>query len=183
MLTPDHVLPLLKGVVKSGEGWKALCPFHDDDKPSLSIKEGNDGRVLLHCFTGCSFTQILSALGLKLPKQGSGGFLATYDYVDQDGKLLFQVCRTVDKKFFQRRKDEYGDIIWGLAAGFYQKNKSGNWVRISPKEAKDNPAAKEFPECEKHLYRLPDILHGIADQQTVFLVEGERMLIGVRLPA
>ena len=31
----------------SGQGWKALCPAHDDHNPSLSISEGSDGNVLV----------------------------------------------------------------------------------------------------------------------------------------
>ena len=32
---------------RSGKGWKAKCPGHDDHTPSLSISEGSDGRVLV----------------------------------------------------------------------------------------------------------------------------------------
>jgi Protein of unknown function (DUF3631) len=50
---------------RSGEGWKAKCPgAHNDRVPSLSIKEGSDGRVLLHCHAGCSIDDILRAIGL-----------------------------------------------------------------------------------------------------------------------
>ncbi|SFJ75251.1 DUF7146 domain-containing protein [Celeribacter neptunius] len=38
------------------------CPAHGDRNPSLSLKNGNDGRLLAHCHTGCSFTDILDAL-------------------------------------------------------------------------------------------------------------------------
>lgn len=40
------------------------CPAHDDRSPSLSIKECNDGRVLVHCFAGCETEDVLSAVGL-----------------------------------------------------------------------------------------------------------------------
>ena len=36
-----------------GGGYQSLCPAHDDNKPSLSINEGTDERVLLHCHAGC----------------------------------------------------------------------------------------------------------------------------------
>ena len=36
---------------KSGEGYKAKCPFHDDDTPSFHINI-KDGIILYHCF-GC----------------------------------------------------------------------------------------------------------------------------------
>jgi hypothetical protein len=50
---------------RSGVGWSAKCPAHPDRSPSLSIREGDDGRILLRCFAGCSIDSILSALGLS----------------------------------------------------------------------------------------------------------------------
>jgi len=49
---------------RSGDDYMARCPAHDDRNASLSIGEGRDGRVLLKCFAGCSFDQIVSAAGL-----------------------------------------------------------------------------------------------------------------------
>jgi hypothetical protein len=39
-------------------------------------------------------------------------YLATYDYTDEDGRLLFQVVRFADHKFLQRRPDGTGGWIW-----------------------------------------------------------------------
>jgi hypothetical protein len=50
---------------RSGRGWQARCPSHDDRTPSLRIDLGEDGRVLVHCFGGCDFQRILQALGLR----------------------------------------------------------------------------------------------------------------------
>jgi len=44
----------------------ARCPAHDDTQPSLSITEGRDGRVLLHCFAECPTEKIVSAIGLTM---------------------------------------------------------------------------------------------------------------------
>ena len=33
---------------KAGCGWTALCPAHDDRAPSLSIRDAEDGRILVH---------------------------------------------------------------------------------------------------------------------------------------
>lgn len=50
---------------QTGTGrWKARCPAHDDHSPSLSIREGDDGRVLVLCRVGCSLDSILAALKL-----------------------------------------------------------------------------------------------------------------------
>ncbi len=64
--TVDRVLQRLHGVKRNGSGWMARCPAHDDQTPSLSIFEADDGRVLLKCFAGCEFQQILSVLKLKV---------------------------------------------------------------------------------------------------------------------
>lgn len=45
----------------------ACCPAHGDRKPSLSLADGDNGRLLLHCKAGCAFTDVLDALrGLGL---------------------------------------------------------------------------------------------------------------------
>jgi hypothetical protein len=45
-----------------GQGWTCLCPAHDDRTPSLSIALGQSGQLLLHCYAGCPFDQILQEL-------------------------------------------------------------------------------------------------------------------------
>jgi putative DNA primase/helicase len=50
---------------KNGTGYKALCPSHDDHNPSLSIFEGDDGKVVLKCHVGCKNEDIIKKLGLK----------------------------------------------------------------------------------------------------------------------
>jgi hypothetical protein len=64
MSEPVARLVLRLGAKKSGKGWIAPCPAHEDHKPSLSISEGTNGRALLKCFAGCSTESVLAALGL-----------------------------------------------------------------------------------------------------------------------
>lgn len=50
---------------KSGNGYTARCPAHDDHDPSLSIHPKDDGSALLKCFSnGCEYQDILQSLGL-----------------------------------------------------------------------------------------------------------------------
>ena len=46
-------------------GWSARCPAHEDRRPSLSVSEGENGTVLVHCHAGCEFEQICDAVGLR----------------------------------------------------------------------------------------------------------------------
>ena len=61
-----RVLGLLPDAKPRGDNWQARCPAHEDHQPSLSIREGDDGRVLLKCFAGCPVEAIVAALGLTL---------------------------------------------------------------------------------------------------------------------
>src|SRR5262249_23541996 len=63
-MTPiETLLAKLPGARKTGNGWSARCPAHDDRKASLSVSEGDDGRALVKCHAGCDTAAILSAIG------------------------------------------------------------------------------------------------------------------------
>jgi putative DNA primase/helicase len=47
---------------KSGRGWSARCPAHDDRTPSLSFQDADDGRLLVFCHAGCGQGQVIAAL-------------------------------------------------------------------------------------------------------------------------
>lgn len=50
------------GGYKRREGYLCHCPSHDDKNPSLSVKETTDGVLLWHCFAGCTFDEVYTAL-------------------------------------------------------------------------------------------------------------------------
>jgi len=50
------------GGQKAGGGWTSCCPSHDDRHPSLSVRDTNDGRVLVRCHAGCDQAQAIAAL-------------------------------------------------------------------------------------------------------------------------
>jgi len=43
----------------------ACCPAHEDRKPSLAVKE-QDGKIIMHCFAGCSVESIVGAVGMDM---------------------------------------------------------------------------------------------------------------------
>lgn len=141
----SDVLPQLKNVRKVSGGRTARCPAHEDKHNSLSISEGEDNRLLMHCHAGCSFESILAAIP-HTNGNGNGPSrreVESYDYHDETGQLLFQVARFEPKDFRPRRPDGCGDWIWNL-----------NGV-------------------DRVLYRLPDILKA-KPEQTILIVEGEK---------
>lgn len=114
----------------SGDGWMlACCPFHEDGNPSFGY---NTQTGHWRCFSGCgqgdvfgylmrrddrSFKEVISGLGGELGVAGSETEVpseVTYDYTDEQGKLLYQVIKRPGKKFVQRRPTEGGKWEWNL---------------------------------------------------------------------
>ncbi len=62
----EALLELLQGVKRTARGWSSRCPAHNDKSPSLSIQEGQDGRILLHCFAGCPTQEVCGAIGIRI---------------------------------------------------------------------------------------------------------------------
>lgn len=174
----QHVLSRLKGVKTHGDSWVARCPAHGDRNPSLSVSVGGDGRVLLHCHAGCTLNAIVASIGIAArdlfpdtspyrPSTNGNGkhapepeavakalnqdrpvLVKSYDYVDEDGALLYQACRYKkpdgSKTFRQRKPDGNGGWTYKLEG-----------ARLVP-------------------YRLPEVIEAAAMGRRIFVVEGEK---------
>ena len=122
----QNILPRLQKVKQVGpHQYQACCPAHDDKQPSLSIKETDDGKVLLHCHKGCAVEQIVGRLGLPMSElfpDGSGSRLesrpvgrdhnrqevAVYPYTDEHGTVLAEKVRLNPKGFMWRTQKADG---------------------------------------------------------------------------
>ena len=91
--------------------WMARCPAHDDRDPSLHITP-KEGRVLLHCFAGCSYQEIVNALKISSPS--IGGVEDIYVYTDEAGNPLFRKIRFFPKDFIIER---YENGRWEAGLG------------------------------------------------------------------
>jgi hypothetical protein len=81
-MTVDELVSRLEGVKRTGRGYITRCAGHADQSPSLSVCEAEDGRILVHCFAGCSVEAICKAIGCRLAdlfpnEQGEGWILGT----------------------------------------------------------------------------------------------------------
>lgn len=136
----------------------------DRSEANCAVWVGNDGSIGAKCHSaGCTHREILEGLGLYPDSNGQGWqrtssqrfhnirqssrndrksasreklgpIVATYDYRDADGTLLYQVVRYASKDFRQRRPDGKGGWIWDLDG------------------------------VERSLYRLPELLAADPDQ-------------------
>jgi putative DNA primase/helicase len=60
-MTAESIARLLSGR-RVGSAWMAKCPAHDDREPSLSIREADNGKVLVRCHAGCEQVQLIAVL-------------------------------------------------------------------------------------------------------------------------
>lgn len=178
----NEVLQRLPGARRSGNGWVARCPAHDDTNPSLSLTE-KDGQLLVFCHAGCPYLEIMAALGAsnvgndRVPGYSNGDQRSTsasqpirpaglsptlihktpvaeYDYTDEDGQSLYQVVRIQ------------------LA---YDDGSTGKKFT-----ARRRPNVGERAEADGWIYNLKGIplvlynLTGIVEADLVYVVEGEK---------
>ena len=99
MISFEQTIELLHASKSAGEQFSARCPAHSDSKPSLSIRKGEDGKVLLHCHAGCLFEKIEDAIHKKVLEQGLN--LSEYaamkqlpvDYLHKQWRLEDTACQ------------------------------------------------------------------------------------------
>src|SRR5205085_2756945 len=64
-MSVDALLARLEKVKGRNGSWTACCPAHADKSPSLAIKD-EGGKVLVHCFGGCTVEAVIGAVGMDL---------------------------------------------------------------------------------------------------------------------
>jgi hypothetical protein len=111
-LSPSDVLNRLNGKRRSGDGWSAKCPAHEDAHNSLSISVGEGGKVLLYCHAGCQYDSIVRALSDTVAVPNSRKDSEVYPYCDDKDRVLYEVVRYFPKDFAVRRPDGKGGYIY-----------------------------------------------------------------------
>ncbi len=136
---------------RSGNGYSARCPAHEDRVASLSIRQGDQGAVLF-CHAGCTPEAVTEALGLTMaelfdkPRNGVVLPLARSWRILDSGGHEVAVHKRIDepegkKKFWWERNGKTG--LGGL------------------------------PKADLPLYRVPELL-AAPEGSTVYVCEGEK---------
>ena len=169
----EDILSRFEGVEQqSPDSWMARCPAHGDNNPSLSITRKPDGKVLMHCFTGCTVEEICAAVGLKLSdlmperakaekparkKRDLGKWVCDYVYQDEDGSGLYKIARYEKdglKTFVHLRPDAGNRFGWSY--GIHDKKTGELLIKY---------------RCP---FRLPRVIEAAKSGKTVFILEGEK---------
>jgi hypothetical protein len=59
--------------------WSAKCPAHDDGTSSLSIGQGEDGRILVTCHAGCDVDAICESLDIAVAELFQSDDLSAFE--------------------------------------------------------------------------------------------------------
>lgn len=170
---------------KNGNGWNAKCPAHDDRKPSLSVANGDDGKVLLRCHAGCGHDAICGALNLGAsdlfpvsPSPKSRKTRTTGGSGDGDGQM-FPTAR--DAVTALERRHGKRSAMWTYTNA--QGDPVGMVIRWDKPAGKDlRPASRAADGSHwvvggmptpRPLYALPQLLATKASDR-VYVVEGEK---------
>jgi hypothetical protein len=116
---------------RAGE-WRGPCPIHGGKRDSFAVEphtglwkchsncdRGGDIIALEQALTGVNFKTAMAEVFRVVgrPESSSGNhrrIVATYDYNDESGQLLYQAVRTDPKDFRQRRPDGNGGWTWNI---------------------------------------------------------------------
>ena len=172
----EQIAKALGNAKRVGKGWLASCPLpghgqgHGDKNPSLSISDGEDGKPLFKCHSGCDQHELFHAIrdyGL-LPEIEKRDPLASikplpalapqvleheWVYVDEDGEPLFVKQRF---KTHSAKGKDYRQMRC-------VKQPDGTHVKFPG-----------FKDTRLVPYRFPELLSAKTAGRTIFLTEGEK---------
>jgi putative DNA primase/helicase len=191
----QHILDCCPEARPSGEGWQANCPAHDDNVASLSIAEGDDGRVLLHCHAGCSTELICEAVEITVadlfPDNAKSATSTSTKPAEPRENARFRrhdrrprVFETAEQaiEVLSRSVGMPAVAVW-----LYHSADGNEVLRVVRFEAGGNKTFRPIsttesgwkigdPAGELPLYRLPEL----ADDGPVFVAEGEKAAEAIR---
>lgn len=132
VISDNPILPVMQGYglefKRCGREWVCKCPWHDDKHPSLSVNPERRVWKCHPCNIGGSvidFVMLKEQVDFKEAIVKLTGKIAaaknierkevcSYDYVDENGKLLYQKVRYEPKTFRQRCKNSDGEWVWAI---------------------------------------------------------------------
>ena len=189
----EYIANRLGKAARSGTGWNALCPAHDDHNPSLSISDAEDGRILVHCHANCSQTDVIRELTIRnlWPQWGNSNqrppategvnidelrckARQKYPGGKKDADAASDNWQTSPKNWAEAvarysYTDEHGKVI-------FQK---GRWERIKAEGRREKTFRLRHASGRHWVPGLgqravPYRLHKIVTAETIYVVEGEK---------
>ena len=165
--TVDDLVNELNAKQTGNNEWRARCPIHGgNNKTAFSITKGDDGKILAHCFSGCSSHQVGD--WLKEHKYlGGHGYAPDPNLPSSHGITPYQ-------KYHGKTLKKVYRYPGGCSVGRYEETlENGTVEKITIPFFNDNGNAVGYPDGDG--YRRPLYSHqAISALDTVYIVEGEK---------
>jgi hypothetical protein len=173
-------------VFRDGGNWRGRCPAHNDDgrRGDLTFRSGDDGRIVLHCFGGCSARSVVEAMGLQWSDLFSENGHSPATRAPMRGTPPKHAYPTINEatEAIQRRLGGSFTAMWtyhnaeGIEVLYVVRlddcEKAGNHKQYRPIHPVDGGFSEGDPSGKLPLYNLPAILANATDP--VFVNEGEK---------
>ena len=169
----NKVLDQLEDYSQRGDGFRARCPAHNgESEDSLSVRENEDGKVLLHCHSSCGSEEIIEALDLEMSDLFSGNGKGKGKPIGPPAKedkpvevrTVNELPGTIDE--YYAFEDEKGNLL------YIQRHKGGYYRVVGYDEDGDPLLVKGLGDLEPVLYKLPDLLHAVKEGEPIAHTEG-----------
>ena len=168
----EQIAKALGNAKRVGKGWLASCPLpthgqgHGDKNPSLSISDGDDGKPLFKCHSGCDQHEVFAAIR-------DYGLLP--DLEIRDPLASIKPLPTLQAPILEHEwvyVDEYGDPLF-VKQRFKTSTAKGKDYRQA-RINKDGSKSYSLGDCRIVPYRLPELLNAKTAGRAIYLVEGEK---------
>ncbi|MBW1976097.1 MAG: hypothetical protein JRI45_11125 [Deltaproteobacteria bacterium] len=160
-MTPETIAKALGKASRTKDGFLCLCPVHDDRNPSLHVSQ-KDGKILVHCFAGCTQEAVIEALkerGLWVEDTEVPTWLPHGIWQTRNGKRAIA---------YWTYRNEDGEII-----GHVVRYEAGGRKEIIPFFKREGENWKAgAPEKPRPLYNLHKVTQ--RPEKTILICEGEK---------
>ena len=184
----DRVLGVLEGVERHNGCFKALCPGHPDQNiPNLSLKEKEDGAVLVHCFVCKDQEKLLRALEEKGIRRSDLFYENSQGPVRNGGKKAKRrMCltkvydyKTPDERFIKHHTLRFasppeGEVHHPDCRGdhFNSSRKDKDFLQVRPDD--NGGYVYGLDGVRTILYNLANVMQASLGDELVVWVEGEK---------
>jgi hypothetical protein len=176
-VTPiKKVLEALEDYTERGDEYRAKCPAHNGtSEDSLSIREVENGDILLHCHAECENEDIVDALDLDLAdlfsKNGRASGHTTKEGRPAEVRTVDELPGTIDEYF--TFEDTERNLI------YIQQHKGPYYRVVGYDEDGDPLLVKSLGDVEPVLFQLPRLLEAVEAGETIYHVEGCKDVVNV----
>ena len=164
-MTVEELAHALGGAQRTTEGWKCLCPAHDDARPSLYLKAGDKQPIVFVCRSvGCTQDAIIDAIkarGLSLNATAPPKATAPKGASCETARITYRICDRNGNLVAEHMRVELADYQTGENwKDFFWRRNGANGL-------------KGLRVTSLPLYRT-EILASLPDGATVVITEGEK---------